>query len=105
MEDDPEYVELVREAWINTSDEKEEEPPSGPSMADWSALHEVTANVIDEIRLLRATVAATVGGKEKPKFVVRPKTAMMEASESARITKRRLKHEALIAKLVPKDRE
>lgn len=103
MEDDPEYVELVREAFIHQKEEKKDPGQKDkPLMKHWSALKEVEANLTDEIRLLRATVASAAGGKESPKMVARPVTLMMEASESARITKRRINHENLVGKLVPK---
>lgn len=102
MEDDPEYVELVREALIKQKS-KTPSKDAPPSMKDWSALRETSADIIDELRLVRATVAATAGGKPgPPKLVKRPRTLMMEASESARITKRRIQHENLVEKLVPK---
>lgn len=103
MEDDPEYVELVREAFIHQKEEKREPGEKvRPLMKHWSPMREMEANLTDEIRILRATVAASQGGKETPKMVERPRTLMMEASESARLTKRRINHENLVEKLVPK---
>lgn len=105
MEDDPEYVELVREALIKQKS-KTPSKDAPPSMKQWSALKDLEASLTDEIRLLRATVAATAGGNPSPpKLVQRPRTLMMEASESARITKRRTQHENLVEKLVPKQRK
>lgn len=101
MEDDPEYVELVREALIQSK----KPPKEGISMKDWSALRDLGADVIDELRMLRSTIIAANGGNSNPKPVERPTTLMMDAAESAKITRRRIKHENLVEKLVPKKQE
>lgn len=101
MEDDPEYVELVREALIQSK----KPPKEGASMKEWSALRDLGADVIDELRILRSTLLAVNNQKSTPKPVERPKTLMMQASESAKITRRRIKHENLVEKLVPKKQE
>lgn len=100
MEEDPEYVELVREAYIQQAGK--EEAPSGPSIKEWTELKEMTADIVDELRIVGAKIVATAGSKETPKPYERPSTLMMQMSSSAKIARRRLKHEELVNRLVPK---
>ena len=102
MEADEEYVEMVREAIIAAPDKKDKDEPTGPSLGEWSALHDILADVVDSIRVLETAVIAAAGAKPpRPKPYSRPQTPMTQMAESARIEAKRARHEMLVRKLIP----
>ena len=104
MEADEEYVEMVREA-ILADAKKPKQPgdaPEGPSLGEWSALHDILADLVDSIRVLEAAVIAAAGAKPpRPKPYSRPQTPMTQMAESVRIEAKRARHEMLVRKLIP----
>lgn len=107
MEDDPEYVEMVREALLadenfKASSNREEEKPKGPRLSDWNETSDGFADVIEELRVLREAVIAGAGGKPQAvKPAPRPDTALMKVSQSVKIEKREAKHQSVVNQLLP----
>lgn len=102
MENDPEYVEMVREAYLNQPRDKQKDEPKGPPLTEWSEIREGLAEVVDALSNLRETVIATSGGKpQQVKPAPRPETAMTVMTRSARIEKRKAAHDTLVGRLLP----
>lgn len=109
-EDDEEYVEQMREAYIQQIERFEKDPEaqaraSAPGAAGWDTHREGLAAIQDELRLLREATIAVGGGKAgRVEPTPRPLTRLVQMVQSASITKRRRKHESIVDTFLPRKR-
>lgn len=73
-------------------------PPSGPPMSTYTPEVERLDDILFRLEVLTATLIKANGGSPKePKQRPRPETAM----DRAKVRWRQLKHEALVARMLP----
>lgn len=102
MEDDPEYVDMVREAWLKAPEKKDAPEPKGPPLSEWSGVQDALMDVVDGLGQVREAVIAAGGGKPKDvRPAPRPETALTVMSRSVRIEKRKAAHDTLVGRLLP----
>lgn len=91
---DPEYAKAVAE-WKAANPDSGE--PKSPPWSVWSPEYEGSQSIIDELRLLRATVVNVNGGKAgEPKLTLKPKSEI----DKAIYRKKLEKHESLADRML-----
>lgn len=99
---DEEYARVAAEAMAG---QKQDAEPSGPHMTTWTPEVAAIVNLTDAVRSLEHTVVAVQAGKaagKPPEPLQRPKTAMEMAVKRASFAARKAKHDALVARVLPK---
>jgi hypothetical protein len=99
VSNDEEHAAMVAKAMAERSDD---EPDSHPPMRTWSSELEMLAKLVDAVRANTYTLAAVNSGKgSPPPPEPRPQTALERAQKIARHQRRKAKHEALVARMLP----
>ena len=89
------------------SRDEEERDDRGPALTTWTPEVGVLTSVLDAVRRVEHAVYAAQHGKkagEPPKPMPRPQTPLEAALKRAEHNRRKAKHEALVARVLPKKR-
>lgn len=103
---DEEHAKMIAEAMERAKANGEHQPNSGPPMHTWSPEAAILADVVNALRALSVTVAASNGAKglKEPAPYPTPKTALDGLQKAAYYERRQAAHQALAARLLPHKR-
>lgn len=102
VSNDPEHAKMVAASIAARKDAGEETEKTGPHLTTWTPEASLLTSLIDAVRNVSYTVAATNGAKtEQPAPAPRPQTALEIAIKRAEYERRKAKHEALADRLLP----
>lgn len=104
--DDPEHSEMLAKAMAERA-EADGDEKKGPSPATWSPEVDVLTALRDDVRALQYYVRLSAGDKKAkpPAPLPRPVTPLERAQKRAEFSRRKSKHEALVARMLPHKRK
>jgi hypothetical protein len=102
VSEDPEHSEMLANALAERA-ENEDGETKGPSAATWTPEVDVLTALRDDVRILTYTVRASNGDKkaQPPKPLPRPFTPLERAQKKAEFSRRKSKHDSLVARMLP----
>jgi hypothetical protein len=101
---DEDHAKMMAESITAQRSSGEEVKPSGPALTTWTPEVAALTNVLDAVRNVQYAVVAVNAGKkapEPPKPSPRPITPLERALKRAEFDRRKAKHEALVARVLP----
>lgn len=100
---DPEHLEMLTRAMAEQAESEDDDTSKArPSWIGWTPEMSALVRVHDEIRRLSYLTIATQGGQAKPpEPSPQPEHPMQVAARRAEVARRKRKHEALVARLLP----
>lgn len=102
---DKEHAEMLAEQ-LAAQEEDPDAEPSGPSLTGWTPEVAALTNIFDAVRDVQHTLVAVNSEKGKtpdpPKRAPRPSTPLEAAMKRAAHNRRKAKHDALVARVLPK---
>jgi hypothetical protein len=105
---DPEHAKMMAESLAAREEAGDEQKATGPSLTTWTPEVAALTNVLDAVRGVQHAVFAAQHGKkagEPPKPAPRPITPLERALKLAEFDRRKSKHEALVARMLPHKRK
>lgn len=100
---DEEHAEMLAEQLA--ARETDDDGPRGPSLTGWTPEVAALTNIFDAVRQVQHTLVAVNSEKgkapEAPKPAARPHTPLEAAIKRAQYNRRKAKHEALVARVLP----
>ena len=102
---DEDHARMMAESLAAREDSGEKSKSDGPALTTWTPEVAAITSVLDAVRDVRyAVVAVQHGNKagEPPKPAPRPVTPLERAMKLAAFNRKKAKHEALVARLLPK---
>lgn len=103
---DPEHAEMVATAMAESGDRDDSGTLSGPPLSTWTPEVEAIVKLTDAVKGLYAVIPMSQGAKnvKQPDPEPRPKTLLEQARRRGEYQRRKAKHDALAARLLPHKR-
>jgi hypothetical protein len=109
VSNDPEHAKMLAEAIMAQRAAGEEPASKGPALTTWTPEMAMLTNIFDAVRGVSHAVVAVQAGKgkkpEPPKPAPRPETPLENMLRIMEYERRKAKHEALVARVLPKKRK
>jgi len=103
---DPEHAKMVADALAQSGERDDSAVSSGPPLSNWTPEVEVLTRLIDAVKALHYIIPASQGSKsaKMPPPEERPQTLLERARKSGEYKRRKAKHDALAARMLPHKR-
>lgn len=102
---DEEHAQMMAEAIAAREQSGEKSEDNGPALVGWTNEVAVMTNVLDAVRGVAHAVVAVNSPKgktpEAPKPAPRPRTPLERALKAAEFSRKKAKHESLVARMLP----
>lgn len=102
---DEEHALMMAESLAARSDDQKDSTPSGPALTTWTPEVAMLTNILDAVRSVQHAVVAVQAERGKapkpPEPSARPVTPLERAMKRVEHERRKAKHEALVARVLP----